>query len=72
MNVEVTFINGAKAENIFWQLSEAVAVEASAKLKGVLLAKTSVEYKSGSKLNGRILAQTHCALLGEGATIIEE
>jgi hypothetical protein len=68
----VTLINGAKAENIFWQVSVAATVEAGAKLKGILLAKTSVDFKSGSKLNGRILAQMHCALLGEGATIIEE
>jgi hypothetical protein len=53
---------GALAKNIFWQVAEAVAVEETAHVEGILLAKTSVVFKTGSSLNGRILAQTHCTL----------
>jgi len=50
------------ASNIIWQIAEAVIVEKSAKVKGTLLAATSVTMKTGSSLNGRILAQTAVVL----------
>jgi hypothetical protein len=54
--------NGARAENIFWTVAEAVAVGARAHMEGILLGKTSVTFITESSLNGRILVQTLCAL----------
>jgi hypothetical protein len=61
-DVRVTLRNGASAQNIFWQVAGDVKVGAGAHLEGILLAKTAVTFETGSSLNGRILAQTHCAL----------
>jgi hypothetical protein len=37
-------------------------VEEGANMKGILLVKTDVLFKTGSSLNGRVLAQTACNL----------
>jgi len=68
-DASVELLDGAKAENIFWQVAGHVDVAAGAHLEGVLLVKTQVVFKTGSSLNGRILAQTACAL--QMATITE-
>ena len=52
----------ATAKNIFWQVAGSVEVGAGAHMEGIILAKTSVLFKTGSSLNGRVLAQTACAL----------
>jgi len=60
---------GAKAENIFWQVAGAVSVGGGAHLEGIVLAKTSVTFITGSTLTGRVLGQTLVAL--QMATIKE-
>jgi hypothetical protein len=59
---EVILSGGALAENIFWQVAGTVAVGATAKMKGILLAGTAVTFGAQSSLNGRVLTQTSCAL----------
>jgi hypothetical protein len=61
--------NGALAKNIFWQVAGRVQVEATAHMEGILLVKTDVLFKTGSSLNGRVLAQTACNL--QSATITQ-
>jgi hypothetical protein len=39
-------------------------------MEGILLVKTDVTFVTGSSLNGRVLAQTACAL--QKATIVEQ
>jgi hypothetical protein len=65
----VVLKNGAKAENIFWQVAGYFAVRVGAHMEGVILGKTHVVFETGSSLNGRIYAQTVCAL--QMATITE-
>eukprot|EP00580_Thalassiosira_gravida_P003216 CAMPEP_0201622038 /NCGR_PEP_ID=MMETSP0492-20130828/47186_1 /ASSEMBLY_ACC=CAM_ASM_000837 /TAXON_ID=420259 /ORGANISM="Thalassiosira gravida, Strain GMp14c1" /LENGTH=268 /DNA_ID=CAMNT_0048091611 /DNA_START=1196 /DNA_END=2002 /DNA_ORIENTATION=+ len=67
--VKVTLVGGVLAENIFWQVSGKVEVGTGSHLEGILLVKTSVLFKTGSSLNGRILAQTACDL--QEATITQ-
>jgi hypothetical protein len=55
---DVVLTNGAKAENIFWQVAGAVEVGFDAHLEGVFLVKTKMVFMNGSSLNGRALAQT--------------
>jgi hypothetical protein len=69
-NINVILADGAKAENIFWQVAGAVTVGAGAHLEGILLVKTDVTFVTGSSLNGRILAQTAANL--QMATITEK
>jgi hypothetical protein len=61
-NTKVILSNGARAENIFWQVAGQVVVGASADMQGVLLVKTDVTFQTGSSLSGRVLAQTRCNL----------
>jgi hypothetical protein len=67
--VQVTLAGGALAENIFWQVSDAVTVGTRAHMEGIILGKTSVHLETDSSLNGRILAQTACTL--DKATVNE-
>jgi hypothetical protein len=68
-DVDVTLTNGALAKNIFWQVSGKVEVGAGAHMEGILLVKTAVLFKTGSSLDGRVLAQTACNL--QKATITQ-
>jgi hypothetical protein len=61
-NINVILSNGALAKNVFWQVAQEVAVGAGAHLEGIILAKTSVLFETGSSLNGRVLSQTACDL----------
>jgi hypothetical protein len=61
--------NGVQAKNIFWQVAEEVVVEKTAVMQGILLVQTGVLFETGSSLNGRVLAQTACAL--QSATIVQ-
>jgi hypothetical protein len=61
-NTEVILANGAQAKNIFWQVAGNVAIDTGAHMEGIILCKTDVLFNTGSSLNGRILAQTACAL----------
>jgi hypothetical protein len=40
--LEVILKSGARSKNIFWQTSRAVAIGTTAKVEGVLLAKTKI------------------------------
>jgi hypothetical protein len=67
--VQMILTNDAKAKNIFWQVAGFVEAGTTAKLEGIFLVKTAVHFRTGSSLNGRILAQTACTL--QMATITE-
>jgi hypothetical protein len=54
--------NAITPENIFWQVAGKVVVEAGVAMKGILLVKTDVTFKTDSTLNGRVLTQTRCDL----------
>ncbi|OEU09842.1 antifreeze protein, partial [Fragilariopsis cylindrus CCMP1102] len=67
--INVTLTGGALAKNIFWSAALEVDVEARAHLEGIILSKTGVNLKTGSSLNGRMLAQTAVTL--DAATITQ-
>jgi hypothetical protein len=48
--------------NIVWQVAGFVDAGTTSHLEGVFLVKTRAVFKTGSSLNGRILAQTACTL----------
>jgi hypothetical protein len=68
-NKKVNLLGGAQAKNIFWVVAGEVTFGAGAHMEGVLLVKTAATFITGSSLNGRVLAQTACAL--QMATITE-
>jgi len=61
-DVKVILAGGAKAENIFWQVAEAVTIGEGAHMEGNILGFTSVSFNTGSSLNGGIYAQTAVTL----------
>ena len=60
---------GTKADNIFWQVAEAVTIATYAHMEGNILSFTSVSMMTGSSLNGIIRAQT--AVVLQKATITQ-
>merc|ERR1712195_426990 len=63
----VTLENGAKAENIFWQVAGSTTLHTTAHMEGTILCATAIDFQTGSSLNGRALAQTAVTL--DAATI---
>jgi hypothetical protein len=61
-STNVILAGSALAENIFWQVAGSVEVGAGSVLKGIVLVKTQAVFKTGSSLDGRVLAQTACTL----------
>jgi hypothetical protein len=59
---EIVLSGGALAENVFWQVSEAVNVGTGAQFKGIVLTKTGVTMATGASIHGRLLAQTAVTL----------
>ncbi|KAJ1464593.1 hypothetical protein T484DRAFT_3164825 [Baffinella frigidus] len=58
-----------KASNIVWQVAGFVDAGSTSHLEGVFLVKSHAAFKTGSSLNGRVLAQTACTL--DAATITQ-
>jgi hypothetical protein len=59
---------GARAKNVFWQTSGAVAIGTTAHFAGVILSKKMITLKTGASANGRLLAQTAVALQKNAVT----
>lgn len=58
----VTLSNGARAKNVFWQVSGQTMLGTTTNFKGVLLCKTQIILQTGAVMNGRALAQTNVTL----------
>lgn len=60
--VNVILSGGAKAENIFWQVSGEVNIGTNAHFEGIILSMTAINMNTGASLNGRALAQSAITL----------
>ncbi|MBK8493060.1 MAG: DUF3494 domain-containing protein [Saprospirales bacterium] len=60
--VKITLSGGAKAKNIFWQVSGAVTLGTTSHFEGVILGATGINMQTGASINGRLLAQTAVTL----------
>ncbi len=60
----VTLAGGALARNVFWQVSGAVTVGASAHLQGVVLGATAFTSGANTSITGRVLSQTDVTITG--------
>ncbi|MDD2271226.1 MAG: ice-binding family protein [Desulfuromonadaceae bacterium] len=58
----ITLSGGAQAKNIFWQVAGQTTLGTAADFKGVILSKTLISMNTGTKMNGRALAQTAVTL----------
>jgi hypothetical protein len=53
---QITLINSAKAENVFWIVGSSVVLETTAVAAGNMIAYASISLKTNAKVNGRVLA----------------
>ena len=64
----ITLEDGAKADNIFWQIAGSTTLHTTAAMKGIVLCASEIVFQTGSSLNGKALAQTAVTL--DAATIV--
>ncbi|ADY12519.1 ice-binding family protein [Sphaerochaeta globosa] len=62
--VEIVLLNGAKAENIFWQVTGAVSLLANSKMQGIVLGEGVIALTDGATIEGKLLGQTNVTLIG--------
>jgi hypothetical protein len=60
--VQIILAGGALPQNIYWATFAAADLGTTAKFKGNVLSKTSIAMKTGTTINGRLLAQTAVTL----------
>ena len=53
---DIILANGAKAENVFWQIGSSATIGDYTSFKGNILALTSITLNEGATIEGRILA----------------
>ena len=61
-------LTGAKAKNVFWQVTGAVDIGMGAHFEGVLLAKTNINLQAGASVTGRLQAQTAVTIASSTVT----
>jgi hypothetical protein len=66
--VKVLLAGGARAKNVFWQVSGRVELGTGAHVEGILLAQTSITLGTGASVHGRLLAQTAVNIDGSAVT----
>ncbi|UOM51952.1 ice-binding family protein [Sphaerochaeta associata] len=66
--VEIVLANGAKAENIFWQVTGAVSLLANSKMKGIVLGEGVIALTAGASITGKLLGQTNVTLIANTVT----
>ncbi len=59
----ISLINGAKAENIFWQIGSSATIGDNTSFKGNILALTSITLNPGATVEGRVLARNGAVVL---------
>lgn len=60
--MQVLLSGGARAENIFWQISGQATIHNDAHFEGILLSQTGITMQTRASLHGRALAQSLVAL----------
>ena len=60
--VRIHLTGGARAKNIFWQVSEGVSLGTTSHFEGTILGSTLIALNTGASINGRLLAQTAATL----------
>lgn len=64
----VSFVNGASANNVFWQVGSSATIEVDNAFAGNILALTSITLNGGT-LDGRALARNGAVTINGGETI---
>jgi hypothetical protein len=59
---QVVLVKGALAQNVFWQVAGKTTLGTTSRFAGNILGHTAIVMQTGSRLNGRALAQTAVTL----------
>jgi hypothetical protein len=59
---KIILAGGAKAENIFWQVADTVAIGTTAHFEGIILGMKNISVGTNASINGRLLSQTAVTL----------
>lgn len=65
----IQLINGAKSENIYWQIGTSATIGDNTSFKGNILALTSITLNTGATIEGRLLARNGAIVLTSTNTI---
>ncbi len=67
---QVALINGARAENVYWQIAgpSGAIIGSGAHAEGIILTQKAITLNSGASLHGRALAQTAVTLIANTVT----
>ncbi|OGV79556.1 MAG: hypothetical protein A3K19_02690 [Lentisphaerae bacterium RIFOXYB12_FULL_65_16] len=66
--MKVLLAGGARAKNVFWQVTTEATLDTTSVVEGTILAGQSITMNTGSTLNGRALAFTGQVAFGSGPT----
>jgi len=67
-SAQVSLINGAQAQNVFWQVGTSATLGSSTAFQGTIMANASVTANSGASIQGRVLATAAVTLSGNTIT----
>jgi len=65
----ITLAGGAKAKNVFWQISGQTVIGTTVQFRGNILSQTLISLNTGATLEGRTLAQTAVTLNDNNITL---
>ena len=65
----MTLSGGARARNVFWQVTGTIDLGTTSHSEGVMLAKTDITLETGASIHGRLLSQTAVSL--DAATVTQ-
>ena len=69
---QVQLINGAQANNVFWQVGSSATLGGASALEGNVLALTSIGLGTGATVDGRVLAENGAVTLDSNIITIPE
>lgn len=61
-NTQVILTNGARPQNVFWQVAGVVTIGAGASMKGVILSASNIALVTGATVTGRLYSATEVAM----------
>lgn len=68
----VNLINGAQADNVFWQVGSSATLGTNSHLEGTIMALTSISATTDATFNGRLLALNGAVTLDNNTIMIPE
>ncbi len=66
-NAQVVLINGAQAQNVFWQVGSSATIGTGASFEGTIMAQVSITLNTGAIVQGRVLASAGAVTLDDNA-----